>query len=122
MTLRELLEKISKEKPNSFDEDTLIGYINEIERDCAEELRYDKQEVPIYTAADIDNELIVPAPYDRVYVSYVKAMIDYANEEYGSYQLNQEQHVRDFADFANWAVRTRFTEQGMSPTRLRNVF
>ena len=105
MTLRDLLNKISDEKPNSFSEAKLISFVNEVEAEVAEELRV--EDVPVYedNHTDLDKVLLVEAPYDRLYVSYVKSQVDYANEEYASYQLNAEQHNQDFTDFINWIVR-----------------
>ena len=125
MTIQKLINKVQEEKPNSFSTAKFIEYINEIEADVAEQINVD---IPVYSDDptsddyDLDQELIVPSPYDRLYVSYVKAMIDYANEEYASYQLNQEQHMQDFADFINWIVRTGQTDRAFIPTRFTNIF
>ena len=119
MTIQTLINKVQEEKPNTFQTEKLIEYINEIEADIAEETN---MEFDPYTTTDLDEDLIVPRPYCRLYVSYLKAMIDYANEEYASYQLNQEQHVQDYSDFINWIVRTGQTDKSAIPSRFRNVF
>ena len=119
MTIKKLIDKVQEEKPNTFQTDKLIEFINEIETDVAEQLNLD---VPNYSESDLGEELLVGAPYDRLYVSYLKSQIDYANEEYASYQLNAEQHVQDFADFLNWAVRTGQPEQTLIPSRFKNIF
>ena len=127
MTIQSLINKVQEEKPNTFQTGKLIDYINEIEADVADQVNMD---IPVYTSepdpetneSDLDKELIVPAPYDRLYVSYLKAMIDYANEEYASYQLNQMQHVQDFTDFVNWLVRTGQNDRSLVPSRFKNVF
>ena len=119
MTIQELIDKVQEEKPNSFDTEKLIEFINEIESDVAEQLSDDFDP---YTTDDLQEELIVRYPYDRLYVSYLKAQIDYANEEYPSYQLNADQHGVDFTDFLNWIVRTGQTDRSLLPSRFRNVF
>lgn len=124
MTIRDLLNKISKEKPNSFSEAELISFVNEVEAEVAEELHMDKEDVPVYVYehdADLDKVLIVDAPYDRLYISYVKAMIDYTNEEYDSYANNQAQHIQDYRDFVDWVVRTGQAAKTNTVTRFRNV-
>ena len=124
MTLRDLLNKISDEKPNSFSEAKLISFVNEVEAEVAEELHIDKTDVPIYIYEhdeDLDKVLIAPAPYDRLYISYVKAMIDYTNEEYESYANNQAQHVQDYRDFVDWVVRTGQVARNNAVTRFRNI-
>ena len=120
MTIQTLIDKVQVEKPNSFPDDKILQFINEIEQDVSEELREEDEFVP-YTEID-DTELKAPAPYDKLYVSYLKAQIDYANEEYPSYQLNAEQHNQDFADFANFVVRTGRSIVVEIPSRFKNVF
>lgn len=120
MTIQALIQKVQEEKPNTFGDEKLLGFINEVEEDVSEELREEDEFTP-YTEVD-DTELKAPAPYDKLYVSYLKSQIDYANEEYPSYQLNAEQHVQDFGDFADWVVRTGQAEVNLIPSRFRNVF
>lgn len=118
MTIKGLIDKVQEEKPNTFSDEKLLSFINEIEEDVAEQLN---EEFEPYTDVD-DTELMAPAPYDRLYVSYLKAMIDYANEEYASYQLNAEQHAQDFTDYINWIVRNNIAVNDYSVKRFRNVF
>ena len=122
MTINTLLEKVKDEKPNSFGDERLIAFINEIEVEVAEQLKMEN--IPVYTTESLDTALIAPAPYDKLYVSYVKAMIDYANEEYASYENNQAQHVQDFRDFVDWIVRTKQVDADTNKWtfRFRNVF
>lgn len=122
MTLRDLINKISEEKPNSFSEAKLISFVNEVEAEVAEELN--EAEAPVYKYEhddELDKVLLAPAPYDRLYVSYVKAMIDYTNEEYDSYANNQAQHVQDFRDFVDWVVRTGRARDENAVRRFRNI-
>ena len=124
MTIRDLLNKISKEKPNSFSEAELISFVNEVEAEVAEELHMDAEDVPVYVFkhdADLDKTLLVHAPYDRLYISYVKAMIDYTNEEYDSYANNQAQHIQDYRDFVDWVVRTGQAVKTNTVTRFKNI-
>lgn len=118
MTIKGLIDKVRHEKPNTFSDADMLSFVNEIEEDVADQLAED---FTPYTAVDT-TELMVPAPYDRLYTSYVKAMVDYANEEYASYQLNQMQHVQDFTDFVNWVVREKVAVNHYVPNRFRNIF
>lgn len=118
MTIKGLIDKVSEEKPNTFTDAKLLSFINEIEIEVAEQLC---EEFDLYIAVD-DTKLLAPAPYDRLYVSYVKAMVDYANEEYASYQLNQAQHVQDFTDFINWVVREHVAVENVMPSRFRGIW
>lgn len=121
MTVAELINKVNEEKPNSFTEDKLLSFINEIEVEVAEQLNVMK--IPVYTKQTKDEELLAPAPYSRLYVSYVKAMVDFANEEYTSYENNVAQHTQDFRDFVDWVVRTGQVQGPFAfPSKFRNVF
>lgn len=119
MTIQALIDKVNDEKPNSFGTARLISFINEIEHEVAEQLAEEFETE--YTTDDLNTELLAKKPYDRLYVSYVKAMIDYANEELASYQNNQVQHVQDFRDFTDWVVRTNQAKEELVPVRLRNT-
>ena len=120
MTIETLINKVNEEKPSSFGTTRLVAFINEIEREVAEQLHEPFDEP--YTENDTDVELMAPAPYDRLYVSYVKAMIDYANEELESYSNNQAQHGQDFQDFVDWVVREKIAVNHVFTQRFRNVF
>lgn len=121
MTIRDLLNKISKEKPNSFSEADLISFVNEVEAEVAEQLH--EFEAPVYTFEhddELDRILLAPAPYDRLYISYVKMQMDFANEEWDSYANDQAQHVQDFRDFTDWVVRENVAGSKL-PRRFRHV-
>lgn len=120
MTIQQLIDKVQEEKPNSFSNAKIVSFINDIEAKVAEQLQV---HLPVYTTSDMSEVLLAPRPYDTLYVSYVKAMIDYANEEYVSYQLNAEQHESDFDDLIDWIVSTKQVQEDRSmPHRFRHVF
>lgn len=121
MLKSELIAKVREEKPNSFPDAKLISFLNEVEQDVRENLNMDPSELEPYTTIG-NEELLAPDPYSRLYVSYLKAQIDYANEEYASYQLNQEQHSQDFRDYIDYIVRERKEEVYKLPLFFRNIF
>lgn len=159
MTIKDLIQKVEEEKPNSFTDAKLISFINEVEVEVAEQL---KVSAPVYTSYYVlpeeqptmqtwNNgkgwyvfegntyisqegeeydalktyymaaETLAPAPYDQLYVSYLKSQIDYANEEYASYQNNQAQHTQDFRDFVDWVVSTGQVVENTFPTKIINI-
>ena len=122
MNLSELIEQVKEEKPNAFKEAKLISFINEIESDVQEELDLPQVARVKYVSieADGDKQLLVESPYDRLYKSYLKAMIDYSNEEYQSYENNQAQHIADYKEWINHLVRTGRARS--MPRRFKNIF
>lgn len=118
MRIQALITKVKEERPNSFTNEKLISFINEIEAEVAEQLGV---EAPVYTTDDLNKELLVNSNYDKLYVSYVKAQVAYANEETDNYDNDAAQHVQDFADFNDWVVRTGRKVCNRFPRRFRNV-
>ena len=123
MTIQELLNAVQEEKPNTFGTEKLIAFLNEVESLVAQELN--KEEFEPYTTDDMLVVLLAPAPYDEIYKYYLKAKIDYANEEYASYQLNAEAFNGDYSDFQNFVVRTGLAYKEVEskfPHRFKGIF
>lgn len=118
MTIQEAINKVKEEKPNTFTNEKMLSFINEIETEVAHEL---DEEFEPYETVD-STELLAPNPYSRLYISYLKAMVDFSNEEYPSYQVNQMQHVQDYGDFVDWIVRDKVAVEHVIPSRFRNIF
>ena len=91
MTLIGAINHIDSIKPNSYSEQnkrrwlsTLDGLVKREIIDThkgAEAVSFSE-----YTdATPLTQELLVPFPYDDVYIRWLEAQIDYANGEYGKY-------------------------------------
>lgn len=106
MKLSEAIEQVRLEKPHSFSSDHCALFLTEIEAQVQDYLGIPAEEWVKYDwKNDGNKELIVPAPYDALYISFLKAKIDYANEEYESYANNQAIHADDMESFKAWAIR-----------------
>lgn len=119
MTLKELLDKVQEEKPNSFTQEKLVSFVNEVEYEVAEQLHEDFDTK--YTTGDMNTTLMAIPPYDKLYVSYVKSQIDLANEEIPNYQNDAAQHVQDFRDFVDFVVREQKAADYTFPRKLSNI-
>lgn len=107
MKLAELIQEVMDEKPNSFKAERLTAFVSEVEAEVQEYLGVDDAEKIKYDwKEDGSRELIVTAPYDILYKSYLKARIDYTNEEYQSYTNNQAQFNSDMDEWKAWAMRS----------------
>lgn len=114
MKLSECIEEVRQEKPNGFSEDKLTRFVNELEAMIQDYLGIDHDKIMAYEwENDGGKELIVQAPYDCMYKSYVKANIDYANEEYQSYANNQAQFMSDYEDWQAYAMRSDLVKSEM---------
>lgn len=55
---------------------------------------------------DCSTELLVPAPYDEVYLRWLEAQIDYANGEYGKYNNSITMFNTAFEAYGNYYNRS----------------
>ena len=86
MKVSEAIQQVKIEKPNGYSDTHCTVFLNEIEAIIQEFLGIPSEERVKYKWEDSQQqELIVPEPYSAIYISYLKAKIDYAQEEYESY-------------------------------------
>ena len=72
--------------PNKLPIELKVHYLNEVEGMAAiDVMMLATADVPVYTADNIDVEMLVKPPYDKIYVDYLVAMIHFANGEMNKY-------------------------------------
>lgn len=54
---------------------------------------------------EVPYETYVGYPHDRLYVSYITAMMNFANREYNKYTNDRELYNAELEEFANWWQR-----------------
>lgn len=105
MLLKQLIDQVKKEKPSNLSADYLTRKTNEVEAIVQEYLEVPIGERVSYVwPEDADKELKARDPYSRIYPAYLKACIDYTNEELESYVNNMAQFESDYAEFENFAA------------------
>ena len=104
MTLSELINKVNAEKPNAFSENHLTLFVTECEA-LVQEFLGKTDRVKYDWTADQDKELIALPPFDVLYEHYLKAKMDYVNEEHQSYANNQAQFEVVWSEYKAYAVR-----------------
>lgn len=104
MTLKEVIRFVDDIKPNAFSNAQKTQWINQVEGMVQTEVFLRAVEgVQAYAwPADRDTELLVHPPNDKLYLSYLTAMIDYANGEYDRYQNTMQMFNGDYSEFAVW--------------------
>lgn len=114
MTINDVITQVDADKPNEYSTEQKLAWINEAECAVCVELRDTKNE-PITVNAEQTTELSVPDPYAKLYVAYVKAQIDAANEDYDSYNQNIAVYNSCYQRYADYLVR-----QGRKTWNFRN--
>ena len=110
MTVKDVLEYVDDLYENSFDEQTKLIWINQIEAEIqAEVLLLAVDGIVQYEEQDLFAELIAPPPFDKIYPEYLIWRIMLAQEE--TERANNQQIILDEA----WKAYARFVAETVDP-------
>ena len=103
MTIEKVLRLADELAPNALSDELKLQYINEVEGIVQSEvMRLSPADILVYTEADMERELLIKPPYDRVYVAYVTAMYDFAAREYNKYASTIELYNTYMDEYTAW--------------------
>jgi hypothetical protein len=98
----EILAVADQIRPNGLDLTLKERWLREIEAIVRVEIRG----ADLYEVFDEeDDSLVVPVPYDRLYVWYLCAIIDLAQGDLQLYELDMALYNAAFQDYAKWFLR-----------------
>ena len=109
MTIAEALQTADALRKNQLTEAIKIRWLTELEgRILAEIAGLVPEKIPVFNEHTPQIlRLFAPAPYDRVYWTYLMKMIDYAAKDAGAYQMSAAIFKEAYEDFAKWYHRTK---------------
>ena len=129
MTLSEVIEEVKEKKPSTFKDEDLLKYLNELEGMIQVEVMgidpyhikpepiFDEEgnEIPViqeettepyyiqYTLEkDKNTILLVPSPFESLYMLYLYAQIDFYNKEFTAYNNSLSAFKGKYDDFVAW--------------------
>ena len=107
-TLQQALTRIDAICPNAWDETAKLLWLNECESMIQTRIlgTAPEQCITYNTDTDRSTKLLVPAPFDRLYVYYVIAMCDYAAHETAHYTDSMMLFNAALDEYAKWYQRT----------------
>lgn len=112
MTLMEALFRIDEVKPNSYSPSEKTKWISTLDGIIKSEIidTHEDGENVVFKAYDADSDLatplLVPPPYDDIYIRWLEMQIDYANGEYGKYNNSITMYNTAYTAYANYYNRT----------------
>lgn len=112
MTIIEAISKIDSFKPNNYTQTDKIEWLSRLDVMVKKEIidTHEGGENIVFEGykedEDVNTELLVPAPYDEIYLRWLEAQIDYANEEYGRYNNSMTMFNSSFTGYSNYYNRT----------------
>ena len=87
MTIAEVISKVDALKPNTYTPEDKVEWLSTLDARVKSQI-IDAHECiePTFFCgydglADMETELLVPAPYDEMYLRWLEAMIDYHNSD-----------------------------------------
>jgi hypothetical protein len=91
MTIMGAINHIDVVKPNGYSQDEKVKWLSALDGVIKAEIIDTHEGAEGVTFREYDEttpltqDLLVPHPYDTVYIKWLEAQIDYANGEYGKY-------------------------------------
>ena len=111
MTIMEAISRIDILKPNSYTEKEKILWLSTLDGIIKEQI-IDTHEghegIPFeeYTGdTPTETKLLVPPPYDDIYLKWLEMQMDYTNGEYAKYNNSVAAYNTAYQAYANWYNR-----------------
>jgi hypothetical protein len=108
----EALHRIDTLKPNGYSNPEKIKWLSILDGIIKSEVidKHEGGEAVTFEGyeddAQLATEMLVPAPYDEIYIHWLEARIDYTNGEYDKYENSMEMYNTAYASYANYYNRT----------------
>lgn len=112
MTIMDALYRINELKPNSYSQTEKIKWLSSLDGIIKSEIidTHEGGEDKVFNGygedEELTTELLVPHPYDDIYLRWLEAQIDYANGEYGKYNNSIAMYNNAYSAYAKYYNRT----------------
>lgn len=112
MTLIEAIDQVNALKPNTYNHTEKVKWLSTLDGIIKREIidTHEGAEEVTFTGYDEDTdlatELLVPAPYDSIYLRWLETQIDYANGELSRYNNSAQAYNDAYNAFARYYNRT----------------
>lgn len=111
MTLMEAINRIDTIKPNGYNQTEKIKWLSTLDGIIKTEIidTHDGGENVVFNGYTEDTDpttlLLVPAPYDEIYLFWLEAKINYWNGEYGKYNNSIAMYNEAYSTYAKYYTR-----------------
>ena len=112
MTLMEALHRIDTLKPNTHSQAEKIKWLSTLDGIIKTEIidTHKDGEGVIFNGyaedTDLTTTLLVPAPYDEIYLFWLESKVDYWNGEIGKYNNSRAMYNEAYSTFQKYYNRT----------------
>lgn len=111
MTIIEAINRTDSVKPNAYSQQEKVRWLSTLDGTVKNEIidTHEGAEEIIFSGYNdetpLNTELLIPAPYEDVYIRYLEMQIDYANGEYGKYNNSAAAYNTAFSAFEKYYNR-----------------
>ena len=108
MTILEAINRVDTTKPNSYTQIEKVDWLSTLDgiikkeiidtHESGESIEFNGYGVD----TDLDTQLLVPAPYDDIYIRWLESRIDYANGEYNKYNNSTTAYNAAFKAYSGY--------------------
>ena len=109
MTIAQAIERADVIRPNAVPIDIKTGWVASLDGEFAEMMKVEDYTEPDYST----DELLMDYPRKDVYVFYLCAMIDFAQEEFDLYQDDMAMAIQAISEAKAWWRRNNCPERGI---------
>lgn len=106
MTISEAISQTRKLSGNAVDDNIMCRWLSELDGRLMLDFYKGGEWMSYSLPDDEDHELLVPFPWDELYVHYLEAMVYYSNGEFERYRNSYEMYNKKELDFRQWYART----------------
>ena len=112
MTLIEAIDRTNNLKPNTYSHTDKVKWLSALDGIIKTKIidtHEGGEEVPFNgydENTDLATILLVPAPYDSIYLRWLETQIDYANGEYARYNNGVKAYNDAYDEFVRYYNRT----------------
>lgn len=112
MTIMDAIYRIDAIKPNSYSQSEKIKWMSTLDGTVKSEIidTHEGGKGVVFNGynenTDLSTELLIPAPYDDIYLRWLESQIDYSNGEYGKYNNSIAMYNTAYVAFENFYNRT----------------
>lgn len=112
MTIMEAINRIDAIKPNSYSQTEKMKWLSTLDGIIKTKIidTHEGDEAVVFDGyteeTNLTTKLLVPAPYDDIYLFWLESKIDYWNGEMGRYNNSISMYNTAYAEFEKYYNRT----------------
>lgn len=112
MTLIEAINRINVLKPNTYSQEEKVSWLSTIDGIIKKEIidTHEGADDVVFNGydefTDLSTVLLVPEPYEDVYLRWLEAQIDYANGEYARYNNVMKAYNNAYSSYFRYYNKT----------------